>query len=137
MTELPLFSQTIKSTKSEAQILLNPDAFTEDMHWIQYKLLSFPISLLRSSKEQDIDRACRIGGLLYMKAILEQLPCSATGSSILLRRLQESLDRIPAVKEQAPLLLWLALIGAAMSKSGLQQTWFVAHLALLTYLVVR
>jgi hypothetical protein len=84
MTGLALFSQTIKSTKSEAQILLNPDTFSEDMHWIQYKLLSFPTSLLRDSKEQDIDRAYRIGGLLYMKAILEQLPCSATDSSILL-----------------------------------------------------
>ncbi len=135
MTELALFSQLIQFTESHPKILLDPIVFIEDMHWTQYKLLSFPTSLSESSKEQDIDHACRVGALLYMKSILEQFPYSATGFSILLRRLQESLDRIPVAKETAPLLLWLTLIGAALSKRGLERSWFVVHLALLTTFV--
>jgi hypothetical protein len=135
MRELALFSQAVQFIKSQQSISVDPEAFSEDMYWIQYKLLSFPTILRAGSKERDIDNACRMGALLYMKAILEEFPHSATGSSILLRRLQESLDKIPVVEVNARILLWLSLIGAALSKHELQRTWFVVHLALLTTFV--
>lgn len=132
MTELALFTQAIKFSKKHPQILLDANGFSENMHWVQYRFLSFATSLKGGSRGQEIDHACRIGGLLYMRAILEQAPHSTTGASILLRRLQESLDKIHITKVVAPLLLWLALVGAVLSNHELQRTWYVAHLALLT-----
>lgn len=132
MAELAHFSQAVQFARSESSILYDPAAFSEDMYWIEYKLLSFPTTLPEISEERGIDKACRLGALLYMKAILEEFPHSATGSSILLKQLQESLYKISAVESYAPLLLWLSLVGAALSKTGLDRTWFVAHLAQLT-----
>jgi hypothetical protein len=92
-------------------------ALTEDMYGIEYRLLLFPTTSLGGMEERPIDKACRTGALLYMKALLDEFPHSVTGQSILLKQLLESLRDITVLDVNSPLLLWLSLIGAALSKS--------------------
>ena len=129
VSDLALFSQSIQFTKAHALELLNPIEFLEDMYWIDYKFLSFPSSLSNPTEERAIDKACRTAGLLYMKLITDELPHSVTGSSFLLKTLQNSLIDIPVDESNAPTILWLSLVGAASSKTWIRRKSFIAHLA--------
>jgi hypothetical protein len=101
------------------------------MYWIEYRLLSFPATSPGAAGEWEIDKACRLGALLYMKALLDEFPHSVTGPSILLKQLQESLRRIVVLESTSPLILWLSIIGAALSKSE-GRVWFVGLLTEMT-----
>lgn len=127
MVELSHFSQAVQLLRTKPEISIDAAAFSEDMYWIEYKLLSFPTAI--DSEEQDVDKACRFGALLYMKAILEEFPHSTTGHSILLGQLQVSLLEISDIRSCAPLLHWLSLVGAGLAKTEQTRKWFVTYLA--------
>ncbi|TVY73181.1 hypothetical protein LSUE1_G006318 [Lachnellula suecica] len=127
MTELACFSQAIRFA-SEASIFFDPTTFSEDLYWLEYSLLDFSSRLPPGEAEVVIDKACRLGALLYMKAILEEFPHSATGSRYLLTQLRASLGEVPIDASNNPLLLWLSLVGGSMSK-GETRAWFVDYLA--------
>ena len=128
VTNVGYFSKALFAAELDSSILYDPARLSKDTYWIHYRLLSSQTSSPNASEERDIDRACRMGALLYMKCLLDEFPHSATGASILLKRLQESLQRVTILKPTTPLLLWLSIIGAALSKSDMR-LWFVGFLA--------
>lgn len=131
MQNLVIFYQSIQFA-STTKSLLDPKDFLNDIYWIEYELLSFPSSL-EVSQESSIDKATRIGALLFMKSILEEFPHSTTGPLILLQQLQESLstiDTATTTKQTRQWLIWLFTIGAVHSKREyVIRTWFVEQLA--------
>ncbi|EMR90885.1 hypothetical protein BcDW1_500 [Botrytis cinerea BcDW1] len=131
MQYLAIFYQSIQFASS-SKTLLDPGDFLDDIYWIEYELLSFPRSL-RGGQEPIIGKATRIGALLFMKSILEEYPHSATGCSILLQQLQESLstiDTATTTEQKCQWLIWLFTIGAVHSKRDhITRTWFVEKLA--------
>lgn len=131
MVDVAHFSQAILSWRTEPSTNLDPRALSEDMYWIEYRLLLYPTTLQDGLEEWKIDKACRIGALLYMKALLEEFPHSATGPSILLKQLRESLQNITVLDSLSSLLVWLSVVGTAMSKSDMR-VWFMGLLTELT-----
>lgn len=131
MQYLAIFYQSIQFASS-SRILLDPANFLDDIYWMEYELLSFPLSL-EGDQEPIIDKATRIGALLFMKSILEEYPHSSTGPSILLQQLQESLSTIgtaTTTEQTCQWLIWLFTIGAVHSKRDhITRTWFVEQLA--------
>lgn len=121
MVELAYFTQAIRMAISSIDISLDPAAFAEDLYWIEHSLLLIP-----NSTEESINTACRLGALLYVKAILQEYPHSATGASVLTHRLRESLDAIFMTEDNVFLLTWLALVGA-MSSNSEHRTWFIVY----------
>ena len=102
------------------------------MYYIEYQLLSFPSTLPKPPAENTIDKACRLGALLYMKAILEEYPHSTTGPSILAEQLRGSLLKMQDIDEgRLPLLIWLGMVGAVVARTAEESGWFVAFLAAL------
>ena len=130
MIDVAHFSQAILSWRSNPSMDVDFKALSEDMYWIEYRLLLFPTTL-GGLEERDIEAACRLGALLYMKTLLEEFPHSATGPSLLLKQLQESLGKITIIESLSSLLLWLSLIGAALSKYDMR-IWFMGLLEELT-----
>ncbi|KAF7903198.1 uncharacterized protein EAF01_006247 [Botrytis porri] len=131
MQYLAIFYQSIQFASS-FKALLDPGDFLDDIYWIEYELLSFPLSL-ETDQESTIDKATRIGALLFMKSILEEYPHSSTGPSILLQQLQESLstiDTATTTEQTCQWLIWLFTIGAVHSqRDHITRTWFVEQLA--------
>ncbi|CZR53005.1 uncharacterized protein PAC_02883 [Phialocephala subalpina] len=121
MIELAYFTQAIRMASSIIDLSLDPAAFAEDLYWIEHSLLLIP-----DSAEQSINKACRLGALLYVKAILQEFPHSATGASVLTHQLRESLDSIYMTEDNVFLLTWLALVGAMSSKAG-DRIWFIIY----------
>lgn len=130
MVDVAHFSQAVQSWRSDPSMIFDPQALSEDKYWIEYRLLLFPTTL-GGFQDIGIGEACRLGALLYMKALLEEFPHSVTGPSVLLNKLQESLRNIKIVEPLSPLLFWLSVIGAALSKSEMR-SWFISLLEQLT-----
>jgi hypothetical protein len=130
MVDVAHFSQATLMWRTDNSLNLDLKALSEDMYWIEYRLLLFPTTHGRLAVG-CVDEACRLGALLYLKALLEEFPHSATGPSVLLKQLQESLRNITINESLSPLLLWLSLIGAALSKSQVR-IWFTGMLEQLT-----
>ncbi len=133
MVLLTHFSSAIQFARSSpiGSVSIDPTAFAEDMYNLEYELLSFPTMLALECQESDIDRACRLGALLYLKAILEEFPHSSTGSSVLASQLRETLQKITAVRKCSSMLIWLGMVGAVVTKTNKERAWFVAFLAIL------
>ncbi|KAG9230809.1 hypothetical protein BJ875DRAFT_384360 [Amylocarpus encephaloides] len=130
-SSLILFSQTVHFASSTRHAL-DPSTFSEDLYWLEYQLLSFPSNLSEFHEETPLEKATRIGSLLYLKAILQEFPHSSTGPSILLSQLEESLFQIPVGNFPDPLVLWLALVGGAFSVGkGYLRRSFVTYLGIL------
>ncbi|TVY93879.1 hypothetical protein LAWI1_G000432 [Lachnellula willkommii] len=127
MTELACFSQAIHFA-TEASVYFDPATFSEDLYWLEYNFLAFAAKLPEGSAETEIDKACRLGALLYLKAILQEFPHSVNGSSLLLAQLRKSLTGISMQASNSPLLLWLCLVGGSLSEME-ERTWFVNCLA--------
>lgn len=128
MTELAYFFLAIRchsNAPSPSRTgTLNAAAFSETLYSIEHKLLSFPTSIAANTSEQAIDRACRLGALLYLEAIVQEFPHSRTGDSVLLAQLRRSLSEILDVDVMAALSAWLAMIGACLARGDLNG-WFV------------
>jgi hypothetical protein len=129
MVALAYFALAIRSARGEPKLEFDLAVCAEDMYWIEYRLLAFPAALPNTCREEDIDKACRVGALIYIKATLQEFPHSKTGFSLLLGQLQEALDGLPIEQAHLPLLLWLSLIGAAVSNAPEGKKWFVGRLA--------
>lgn len=127
MTELVSFSQAIVFA-ADASFFFDPAIFSEDLYWLEHNLLAFPSNLPEGTLESEIDRACRLGALLYLKAVLQEIPHSKHGSTLLLSQLRDALDNVLIQKFNSPLLLWLSLIGGSLSKAEMR-AWFVEYLA--------
>ncbi|KAJ8060221.1 hypothetical protein OCU04_010564 [Sclerotinia nivalis] len=131
MQHLAIFYQSIQFAAS-SKTLLEPRDFVNDIYWIEYELLSFPLSI-GASQDSGINKATRIGALLFMKSIIQEFPHSVTGPSILLQQFQESLSTIVTAKiteQSRQWLIWLFAIGAVYSKrERISRTWFVEQLA--------
>jgi len=131
MTELSYFSQTIFFAKSNKTVLFDPATFSEDLYYIEHRLLSFPTTIPAPSQERSIEKACRLAGLLYIKAALQELLLSKNGSSILLVQLKEALTTVWMMEAEEPLLVWVCFVGAALSKGDLR-AWLVQYLTQLS-----
>jgi hypothetical protein len=131
MTELSYFSQTIFFALSNPMVLFDPATFSEDLYYIEHQLLSFPMTIPAPSRERSIEKACRLTGLLYIKATLQELLLSKNGSSILLVQLKEVLTTVWTMEAEEPLLVWICFVGAALSKGDLRG-WFVQYLTQLS-----
>ncbi|RDW77530.1 hypothetical protein BP6252_05583 [Coleophoma cylindrospora] len=129
MVELAYFSSAVLLSKGDSMIQLNPSSLTEDMYWIQHQLLSFSSAPASLHGIGNIDAACRLGGLLYMKALLEEIPHSYTGPSILLDELRTHLEGIASDDGNSSLLTWLTLLGLQFTKQDLPKQWFAKHLS--------
>lgn len=127
MTELAYFSQAIHFA-SEASIFFDPAMFSEDLYWLEWNFLTFATKIPDGAAETKIDKSCRLGALLYMKAILQEFPHSTNGSTLLLAQLQECLTEIAIEQSNSSLLLWLCLVGGSLSKMD-TRAWFVDYLA--------
>ncbi|TVY14712.1 hypothetical protein LARI1_G006080 [Lachnellula arida] len=127
MTELAFFLQAIHLA-TEASVYFDPATFSEDLYWLEYNFLAFAAKPPEGSAETEIDKACRLGALLYLKAILQEFPHSVNGSSLLLAQLRKSLTGISMQASNSPLFLWLCLVGGSLSEME-ERTWFVNCLA--------
>jgi len=127
MTDLAYFSPAVQPNRVNSSSYMDTTAFSEGLCWLKCKLLSFPGDSSNSATENKIDRACRFGALLYIKSIMDEFPHSKTGSSILLKKLQGSLQDLPKDARTIPLLLWLFTLGAVISKSA-ERMWFTQGL---------
>lgn len=126
MTELACFAQAIRFA-SEASIFFDPTTFSEDLYFLEYNFLTFSSKVPDGEPVAKIDQACRLGALLYLKAVLQEFPHSTTGSNSLLTQLREALEDITIQQSNSVLLLWLALVGGSPSK-GEMRSWFVDYL---------
>lgn len=131
MTDLSYFTMALQSAKSDSSLSLDPASYSEDMYSIESGLLTPATTGFADSQECHIDKACRMGGLLYIKAILEEFPQSKMGSSILLQKLKEAFQGMPREAAITPLLLWLCIIGAALSEFT-DRVYYIGILAELT-----
>ena len=129
MIALANFTQAMGSAIHHPEWEFDLSMCAEDMYWIEYRLLAFPAAHPNSYREKDVDKACRLGALIYIKATLEEFPHSKMGSSFLLEELRVVLHNLPIQEARLPLLLWLSLIGAAISKSPRDRERFVSYLA--------
>lgn len=129
MTHLSHFSLAVQEARRrpKSDVMFDPNTFAEDLYWIEYKLLSFPQDLRADMTERTVEKACRIGALLYMKAILQEFPNSMTGSSILLIRLREALSGAAKDDLVMPVVVWVCTIGALLAKHD-GKKWFVDRL---------
>lgn len=125
MIDLACFSSVFQYGYGKSPYSLNHVQFSEDMNWILHRFLSFPKSLSNHCQQSQADKVCRLGGLLYMKAILQEFPHSSTGPSMLLKQLQQSLSKIPIVESSIQLLVWSSLVGSSLAKTQMK-TWFVS-----------
>lgn len=128
MTNVAHFSLVVQEAKKgpRGNVLLDPNAFAEDLYWIEYKLLSFPKELHVEIPERTIEKACRIGALLYLKNILQEFPHSMTGSSILLARLREALSGVAKDDLVMPTMVWVCMVGALLARD--ERKWFLGRL---------
>lgn len=124
MTSLAKFAQVMYHGKRSS---LDHQAVGEDLYNIEHDLLAFSEVSEDDRGGEIITSACRTGALLYMKAILEEFPYSAMGSSILLRQLQESLSWPEIRQDLADVQLWLLMIGGILSKGDMRE-WFIGRL---------
>jgi hypothetical protein len=106
---------------------LNLLEFCEECISLQQSFLSFSSS--KSELEQRLtEEALRIGALLYMKAVLKELPSPVTGSRILISEMKRNLEGKLNPRKQEPILLWLCFIGCSSAKDESDKRWFQAHL---------
>jgi hypothetical protein len=127
---LAWFARAIGSaTLPDSKLQLDLGGCAEDMYWIEHRLLAFPSALPTVCPESHVDRACRLGALIYIKATLTEFPHSKAGSSFLVGELQEALQNLPFMQVHVPLRIWLSMLGAAVSKSPVSRAWFVGNLA--------
>ncbi len=124
MIDLSLFSQTIRLVQLRPKITLDPEAFSEDLYDIEFKFLSFPKTLAVGVEENPMEKAYRIGGLLFVQSILEEFPHSITGPVILLAQLREALNRVSIWESGTPFLMWLGMLGAILAKDGMRN-WYI------------
>ncbi len=129
--DLIQFSQALDYALTRENVLFHPRAFDEDMILIQRALLAAP------EAERNIERACRVGALIYIKSITKEFPHSASTSKILVQKLKSSLNGIAEDSRIAPLLLWLFFMGGVASQGTSERAWFVAHLVRMTIAVGR
>ncbi|PQE03655.1 Fungal specific transcription factor domain-containing protein [Rutstroemia sp. NJR-2017a BBW] len=130
MQNVALFAQSIKYASNSA-LRFDPLEFSDDIYWIEYQLLTFPSY---QESEPSIEKATRMGGLLFMKSILQEFPHSTTGPEILLRELRDAVSAVEEDEDEdeedpnRQWLLWLYAIGALLAK-GMTREWFVGRLA--------
>ncbi|PQE10162.1 Fungal specific transcription factor domain-containing protein [Rutstroemia sp. NJR-2017a WRK4] len=129
MQNVALFAQSIKYASNSA-LRFDPLEFSDDIYWIEYQLLTFPKAT--SYQETSIEKATRMGALLFMKSILQEFPHSTTGPEILLRELRDAVSAVEEDEDEEDQnrqwLLWLYAIGALLAK-GMTREWFVGRLA--------
>lgn len=125
------------------QYQLLPSASANSGEWVSNRGDELEMSTTRNIEEE----AFRLGGILFMKEILQEFTFSAMGSRIVVTKLKIALDvifanqasitsgRAPAESklesdlELESLLLWLLMVGGMASvKRSLDRSWFVAHL---------
>lgn len=121
------FSEAINSALNQSTLQINPVAFVEDTYQIQYQFILFSPAPVVGIAEQCLEEAFRMGGLLYMKESLREYPLAVLGTMNLVHRLKEALADILENDSFAPVLLWLAFVGA-MSSKGANRAWFLAQL---------
>jgi len=107
-------------------------AFVESSYQIKYSLLAFSSTKPPHSPAHFLEEALRIGALIYMNEILEELPFSVVGSTHLVQKLKESLEEVRMEggqrKSGDELVIWLLFIGGISPKCSKDRAWFVARL---------
>lgn len=142
LTELCEFSGVIEQPLLTPEARLGPNELIEATFSIQYQLLSSaPLKDLSDGtfvyENDELDKAFRLGAIIYMKEILQEFTFSATGSRILVSKLGKSLDLVftnGITPVSSSLLLWLLFMGGVASiKNGMDRTLFVRYLMRLRY----
>lgn len=142
LTELCEFSGVIEQPLLTPEARLGPKELIEATFSIQYQLLSSaPLEDISDGtfvyENDELDKAFRLGAIIYMKEILQEFTFSATGSRILVSKLGKSLNLVftnGITPVSSSPLLWLLFMGGVASiKNGMDRTLFVRHLMRLRY----
>jgi hypothetical protein len=135
LTSLSLFIQTLKLPRSDPQMPLSPEAFSDDLYTLEHCLLSFPSMLPSPAHESALLVGLRFSALIYLKAVLQEFPHSVNGSRILLQKVKEALKLIwlsrgEEKEKKAALVAWMCVLCAAVA-NGEVRDWFVEKLRVL------
>jgi len=138
LTSLSLFTQTLTFIRSNPNITLPPDAFSNDLYNLEHSLLSFPSTLASPAHEPALSTSLRFSALICLKAVLQEFPHSVNGSKILVDRVRESLSMIEVgqeirfgeqeIEKIGIMMMWICTVCAAVSKCEVRE-WFVSRLA--------
>lgn len=140
LIELRDFSAIIEQTLLTRGATLDPIEFIEACYSIQHQLLPQAVhvdDLYVDEDPTELGEAFRVAALIYMKLLTQESTFSATGSRILVSKLQNILNTIiasPHVETETSSLEWklqfwlLVMGGMASLKQSVERTWFVAQL---------
>jgi hypothetical protein len=131
LQDLVRFTYAVNYAIDHRDVLFHPRAFDEDTVLLQRALLAF------LDTETGVEKACRIGALIYMKSIIREFPSTAISSKRMVQRLKSSLTSISEDARIAPVLLWLYFMGGIASQGSSERAWFVAHLLRMTFTIGR
>lgn len=80
----------------------------------------------------QIDEACRVSGLIYLRALSHGLPFASPANLALLQDLRKSLDdsTIHGWTKSPGVLIWVLLIGTAVERTQNESAFFAGHLCM-------
>jgi len=127
------FSTMVERTLTQRK-QLDPTVFIEACYSIQHQLLSRTsveagADAFFDAYEARLEEAFRLGGLIFMKEMLQEFAFAVTGTKILVTKLKTSLGLILDDGSASHALLWLLFMGGLSAKQSLDRTWFISHLA--------
>jgi hypothetical protein len=138
LTSLSLFIQTLTLARQQSNLILSPEAFSNDLYTLEHQLLSTPLTLPSPAHEPAISVSLRYSALIYLKAVLQEFPHSVNGSNILVERVRGSLgciwlvDGLREEKGKIALMTWMCTVCAAVAR-GEVRTWFVEKIGRTPY----
>jgi hypothetical protein len=103
----------------------DPLALREDFTSIQYSLLSMH-STRSLTPRCAMQEVCRIGILLYITSILNELPVGASVCDTLIAKLRQALERIGTTRNENLILefqLWLMFLSNALASTPKNKEW--------------
>lgn len=79
----------------------------------------------------QVDEACRVSGLIYLRALSHGVPFASPANLALLQDLRKSLDNstIHGWTESPGVLIWVLLVGTAVERTQHESAFFAGHLS--------
>ena len=107
----------------EHELTVPSRAFDEDTMGIQYDLLLVP-----TDDASNMDRACRLAALIYMKTLTREDPCNFEP---IIDGLVTAIENTSIITQNARLLFWIGLMGAMSAQRIVRRIWFREQLVIL------
>ena len=120
--DLSRFSYALQVALDSSEIKLHPRSFDEDVVFAQYELLTS-----QADDESELEKALRLGAIMYVKSISRSTPLSPWSSAKLSQKLRSIVGYLAIDIPARLLLVWVCFVGASASQES-DRMWFIKRL---------